>query len=300
MPENRMKEIKGNLKRDMQDLLGESANLVANLFKEGFCTMRGIANKWKLLAQDIGNAVDTFMTTPPIMRERPVPTLNPEGQPIVTIIESEHEDFPVGKQMTLSEAAEQLQKLHAENGNSPPKSAKVIIDYIMDGQADRYCLPLQVGTDKPLLEQMQVHVSSLNHSEKVEKAFDRVSPEFKKLLKEKFAPQIQEDVKSLSGKILAYFTQHLTIARLEKNFAAQASVMPEKQQQNFRQSMKSYVAQLRHATNQNEVKPTQQHAEQALTTKDKKTRTSVKAKLGRASEKKSTQTPPKARTAPAR
>ena len=55
--ENRMKEIAGNLKRDMKDLLGESANIVAGFFKQGLCTVRGMADRWKNFTNGISDAV---------------------------------------------------------------------------------------------------------------------------------------------------------------------------------------------------------------------------------------------------
>ena len=53
---NRMKEIAGNLRRDVKDLLGESANIVTGLFKDGLCTVRGAANRWRNFTRDISSA----------------------------------------------------------------------------------------------------------------------------------------------------------------------------------------------------------------------------------------------------
>ena len=55
---SRMKEITGNLKRDMKDLLGESANVVTGFFRRGVCTVRAVADKWRTFTQDISAAVD--------------------------------------------------------------------------------------------------------------------------------------------------------------------------------------------------------------------------------------------------
>lgn len=44
---SRMKEITGNLKQDVKDLLGESASLFTGFFKRGACTVRAVADKWK-------------------------------------------------------------------------------------------------------------------------------------------------------------------------------------------------------------------------------------------------------------
>ena len=59
-----MGEITGNLKRDVKDLLDESASLVTGFFKRGLCTVRAVADKWKAFAHDISDAVDTLMQPP--------------------------------------------------------------------------------------------------------------------------------------------------------------------------------------------------------------------------------------------
>ena len=49
---SRMKEITGNLKQDVKDLLGESASLFTGFFKRGACTVRAVADKWKAFAHE--------------------------------------------------------------------------------------------------------------------------------------------------------------------------------------------------------------------------------------------------------
>ena len=89
---NRMKEIAGNLRRDVKDLLGESANIVTGLFKDGLCTVRGAANRWRNFTRDISGAfVSLFKST----NEALLPDLSPEQQPIVTVMESMDENLPV-------------------------------------------------------------------------------------------------------------------------------------------------------------------------------------------------------------
>lgn len=87
---SRMKEITGNLKQDVKDLLGESASLFTGFFKRGACTVRAVADKWKAFAHDISAAVDDLMK-PPFAEggpEAPMVSLDPEGEPIVTVMES--------------------------------------------------------------------------------------------------------------------------------------------------------------------------------------------------------------------
>lgn len=78
-----MKKITGNLKRDVKDLLGESANIVTGVFKRGACTVRVMTDKWKAFAHDISDAVDTLMK-PAFAEggpEAPGRTLDPEAEP---------------------------------------------------------------------------------------------------------------------------------------------------------------------------------------------------------------------------
>lgn len=91
--ENRMKEIAGNLKRDMKDLLGESANIVSGFFKRGACTVRGMADRWKNFTQDISGAVGTLFQ--PFENALP-PAPPPEREPMVTVMESGAPELPVG------------------------------------------------------------------------------------------------------------------------------------------------------------------------------------------------------------
>ena len=44
---NRMGEITDNLKKDVKDLLSESANIVTGFFKRGLCTVRAVADSGK-------------------------------------------------------------------------------------------------------------------------------------------------------------------------------------------------------------------------------------------------------------
>ena len=103
--ETRMKEITGNLKSDVKDLLDESANLVTGFFKRGICTVRAVGDKWKSFARDVSDAVDTLMK-PPFVEgpEAPASALDEAAEPTVTIMESEDEHFPVGLQLQLSQA----------------------------------------------------------------------------------------------------------------------------------------------------------------------------------------------------
>lgn len=160
--ESRMKEIAGNLKRDVKDLLGESASLFTGIFRRGACTVRAAAEKWKTFTNEISDAANELMK-PPFTEggpEAPPPLLNSKDEPIVTVIESADEHFPEKLQMPLSQAERrilQISELYRAH-NQEPQPVKVKIDYMKSGQTDRYFLPLQIGADGSLLAQMQDHI----------------------------------------------------------------------------------------------------------------------------------------------
>ena len=146
-----MKEITENLKRDVKDLLTESANLVTGFFKRGACTVRAVAGKWKAFAQDISDAVDALME-PPFMGngpEAPAQELDPEAEPVVTVMESEHSRFPVGMKLTLSQANELVATADMEQiqAGGPPVPVQFKIDYTKDSYTDCYWLPLEIGSN---------------------------------------------------------------------------------------------------------------------------------------------------------
>lgn len=159
-----MKEITGNLRQDVKDLLGESASLFTGFFKRGVCTVRAVADKWKAFAHDISGTVDELMK-PPFAEggpEAPAPQLNSKDEPMVTVVESTDEHFPEKLQMPLSQAERrvlQISELYRAH-NQEPQPVKVKIDYMKNGQTDRYFLPLQIGAGGSLLSQMREHISS--------------------------------------------------------------------------------------------------------------------------------------------
>lgn len=156
---NRMGEITDNLKKDVKDLLSESANIVTGFFKRGLCTVRAVADKWKAFAQSVSSAADELMKPPFIEGpETPSTDLSPAAEPIVTIMESRDKAFPVGNRMTLSEANEYVRQMDASRheANAAPQTVKVKIDYMWGDNSDRYWLPLEIGSGRGgLLEQME-------------------------------------------------------------------------------------------------------------------------------------------------
>lgn len=245
-----MKEIAGNLRRDVKDLLGESANIVTGLFKDGLCTVRGAANRWRNFTRDISGAfVSLFNST----NEALLPGLSPEQQPVVTVIESTDKNIPAGSRMTLSEAETRIGELNQRywDSDEPERPVRVAIDYMLDGEVDRYWLPLRTGPGcGSLLEQMECHVdANLNRPEEVARLFEDAPAGLRELLHEQFGPQLHDDLEKLAGRVLTFFQQHHTITKLEQQFQTQAAAMPQKEKEKFLEYAKAAVMDLRKAAN---------------------------------------------------
>lgn len=274
-----MKEIAGNLRRDVKDLLGESANIVTGLFKDGLCTVRGAATRWRNFTRDISGAfVSLFKST----NEALLPDLSPEQQPIVTIMESMDENLPVGTRMTLSEAETRIGELNQSywDSDEPERPVRVAIDYMLDGEVDRYWLPIRTGPGcGSMLEQMQYLVeTNLNHPEEVAQLFEDAPAGLRELLHEQFGPQLHNDLEKLATRVIGFFQQHHTITKLEQQFQAQAAVMPEKEKEKFLAYTKTAVTDLRKAANTSKTTaPVQEHTTPARDSD--RPRQSVKVKL---------------------
>jgi len=296
--ENRLKEIAGNLKKDVKELLSESARIVTGVFKQGHCTAKGAANGWKRFTNGISNLVRAI-NDPDLF----APVVLPGQEPLVTVKESACEDLPAGTRMTLSEAEQRIGDINESlwASDEPAKEVKVIIDYRMDNEQDRYCLPVVIGAGRqPMLAQMKEYVeTSLQHPDMVCQDFYAAPPGLDKLLHEYFGPQFQEDLERLGNRVLVYFEQHCTISQLEQQFEKQAQAMPKKDQHRFRESAKRAVTALRRAANtgQEPSVPDREATEQAIPkspapspekTNDRKPRQSVKVQLRQIKEAQST------------
>lgn len=286
-----MKEITGNLKRDMRELLGESAHLFTGFFKRGACTVRAVADKWKSFARDISSAVDELMK-PPFLEggpEAPAPLLSPELEPIVTVVESTDERFPVKLQMPLSQAERHIREVNRQYRKDDPEhqTVKVKIDYMKDGQTDRYFLPLKIGAAGSLLEQMREHVDSFRTDrEKVSQLFHELPEEYRESAKEELTPFLDESLSNLSSSVLRYFQHHYDISELERHLKMQAAQMPEKMQSAFLNAQKEVVDNLRQSANAGitpEPIPTKERAscvaEPPRPAETERPRQSVKVKL---------------------
>lgn len=311
--ENRMKEIADNLKRDVKDLLSESANIVAGFFKQGLCTVRGMADRWKNFTQDLSGAVGALFQ--PFENALP-PAPAPEREPMVTVMESDAPELPVGTRMTLYEAETRIKQFNSERwaSDGEPSPVRVAIDYTMEGEQDRYWLPLNIGAGcRPMLEQMEDYVAACLYQPDVATRNFYSAPEgLGALLHERFGPQLQSDLEKLSTRVLNFFHQHCAISRMEEQFEVQAEAMPEKERDKFKCSMSETITALRLAANtgqpstvrreRGQERPSQPEAAQpSPQSQQKKSRRSVKVKLEKIKDRQAADTAPrKKRTDPQR
>ena len=263
-----MKEITENLKRDVKDLLTESANLVTGFFKRGACTVRAVAGKWKAFAQDISDAVDALME-PPFMGngpEAPAQELDPEAEPVVTVMESEHSRFPVGMKLTLSQANELVATADMEQiqAGGPPVPVQFKIDYTKDSYTDCYWLPLEIGSNGDLLTQMEKHIDRyLTQPEEVTRLFEEVPEYCRDELYTTFAPMLVQNLHELSGGVLNYFRRHCDISTFERTSEIQAQALPEAQGKSLLASTKLAVKAMRRAANTGQQPIVQHEKEQS-------------------------------------
>ena len=262
---SRMREITGNLRRDMKDLLGESAHIVTGFFKRGVCTVRAVADKWRTFTQDISAAVDELMK-PPFLEggpDAPLPTIEEGAEPIVTVTGSIDRNFPIGKQMPLSQANVYVAEMDAayREEELPAQPVKLRIDYIRDGRTDCYCLPLHIGAGGSLLEQMERHLETYRADPNRVSALFQQAPEAYRLqLEEEFTPFVRESLEDLSQGTLQYFQRHCDISELEQQLQGQAAVLPESQRAPFEDKAAKTVFSLRRAANG--AVPQEEHTDQ--------------------------------------
>ena len=292
-PNNRMGEITGNLKRDVKDLLSESANIVTGFFKRGLCTVRAVADKWKAFAQSVSSAADELMKPPFIEGpEAPTANLNPAAEPVVTVMESRNRDFPVGKQMTLSEANEYVRQMDARRHETKgaPHTIKVKIDYMWGDTSDRYWLPLEIGSGRGgLLEQMEQRLAHYRADpERIMQEFDfsKADVQHQELYRTSFLPFVQESIDDLRSNLLPYFRNHCNITELKQKAEALIPGMGEGRQAQFRQTLEGHIAALRQKVNSGEMKQTPQQVQikqnppqRAAQNKPPQVRQSVKVRL---------------------
>lgn len=122
---------------------------------------------------------------------------------------------------------------------------------MLDGEVDRYWLPLRTGPGcRSLLEQLAYHVeTNLKHPEEAVRLFADAPAGLRELLHEQFGPQLHDGLEKLAGRVLTFFQQHHTITKLEQQFQTQAAAMPQKEKEKFLEYAKAAVTDLRKAAN---------------------------------------------------
>ncbi len=315
-PNSRMSEITGNLKNDVKDLLSESANIVTGFFKRGLCTVRAVADKWKAFAQSVSSAADELMKPPFIEGpEAPAVSLHPAAEPIVTVTESQDRDFPVGKQMPLSEANEYVRQIDARRheAKGAPHMVKVKIDYVQGDSCDRYWLPLEIGSGRGgLLEQMEQHLAYYRADpERImqELDFSKVDAKYREDFRAVFLPFVQESINDLNCHLLPYFRDHCNITEMKRTAEALMPAMGESGQARYKQELENKTTMLRQRVNSGELKllprsvqARQDTPQQAAQDKPPQARQSVRVRLEQIKAKQDAQAkqPDRARHVPSR
>jgi len=277
---NRMKEIARNLHRDVKELLQESANIVTGFFMNGLCTVRNAADHWNNFTKNISDTlVSLFKSGDP-----PVFDIAPDQEPYVRVMESEDPALPAGTCLRLSEMEDRIAELNRSywDTDEPERPARLAIDYRMDGEVDRYVLPISTGPGcGSMLEQMAYQMDAYQRNpSSVKDPFNDAPFELAGLLRENFGPQLRDDLKKLSTRVLGFFQQHYTISQLEQQFDRQAMVLPEKKKETFLQGMRESIRKLREATNTGQgLDPAPERT--APTREETPPRKSVKVKLNK-------------------
>lgn len=266
---SRMKEITGNLRQDVKELLGESANLVSSFIKRGLCTVRAVADKWKAFAHDISDAVDTLMQPPFADNgpEAPAQALDPAAEPVVTVMESADDRFTVGQRMPLSQANSLIIGADYEQRErgQPPNPITVKIDYMMDGQTDCYWLPLEIGAGGGLLRQMKNHLDRClgpSGQTQADSLFNDIPEQYREQLRSTFSPTFEDSLYQLSNRVLSYFQRHCDIAEMELTTERQAAALPEQKRQGVLAAAKLAAVTLRKAANMGVDQPAAEQEKQ--------------------------------------
>lgn len=268
---DRMSEIARDLKKDVKELLFESAAVVTSFFKRGLCTVRAAADKWKTFARNVSTAADELMK-PPLIQEMEVPAtdLLPTDEPVVTVVESGDLNFPVGMKLSLSAANEYVRQMDAlsYDAKSTPHTVRIKIDYTQGETRDRYTFPLQIGSGRGgLLEQMERNLTYYRADpERIMGGLDvsTIDKRSEAFFRSSILPLVQKSVEDLYNDLLPYFRRHCSIAELKKSAEALIPSMGESQQERFRKTIEEQIAVLRQKVNSLEPRstPRQVHTRQ--------------------------------------
>ena len=282
--DSRIKEILGNLKRDRRELLDESASLFTGFLKRGLCSVRAAAERWKGFAHNLSDAVDTLFQ-PAFADDPGLPLLQPgsKGEPLVTVTKSMGGKFPAGMRMTLSDANEYVRQVDEQYRAQEltPVPVQVKIDYMKDGRADRYCLPLEIGAGGSLLEQLGRHLEAYRDSpEKVAQLFEQVPEQYRDALREELTPFVNDSIGRTGQEVCQYFQLHCDIAELEQKLEQRIEALPERARKPYQKAARNTIAGLRRAVNTGrERSRALAREEQAADRKKERPRASVKRQL---------------------
>lgn len=241
-----MKEISGNLKNDMKELLRESAGLISGFIQKGLCTVRAIKDRWPEYGKDPEAAL------PPVLRNKKAARLMESAGPTVTILEGSLGEHQKGEALPLLEANQMVRQLalqYQQSGEKPP-ALRVRIDYMAEGRADSYILPVKLEEKGDLLDHMQAWVDHYRTDPKlVMQLFDNAPARHQDRLKELLAPVFRDSLNDLSTKVVQHLRRHCEISSLEQHLLGQARAMPKRAQHDFVKSIRESIGALRREAN---------------------------------------------------
>lgn len=234
-----MKKITSSLRQDMKELFSA-------FIRKGLCTVRAIAEKWK----EYGKETDAPL--PPTVHGKNAARLLETSGPTVTILDGSLGEHQQGKSLPLFEANELVRQAalqYQQSGQKPP-DLRVRFDYMAEGRADSYILPVKLEEQGDLLDHMQAWVDHCRTDPKlVMQLFDHAPEKHQDKLRELLAPVLRDSLNNLSTKMVQHFRRHCEISALEKQLYGQAQAMPKRAQQTFYKTTRESVAALRQAAN---------------------------------------------------
>lgn len=242
--DSRMPEIKANLKQDAQELLQESARLLTGFFSRGLCTVRMAAQRWNVFASGISEAAKNLVK-PDFVCWTEARDDVAQVEPLVAVLESTDAQMKIGERLSLFKAdalVETLDRQHQKEGVEPTK-ARLMIDYIMEEQRDKYYVDVTMGDGGgSLLEQISSHIESYRlDPERFGKLLEGVSSEARAA----HLNGIREDMDRTATQVLRYFQRHCDIGRLERHFEACAETMPIQEKIRFKGAAMDQIYNLR-------------------------------------------------------
>lgn len=241
--------------------------------KRGLYSVRAAAERWKTFAREVsGAAADLVHPAFVDGAEAPEAVPVPEGQPVVTIVESGDETLKKRSRLTLSDANKWVERLDSAYWKDGREACPVRlkIDYTLDGITDRYWVDLNLGDGYgDLMSHIRANVDRhREHSGAVAQLAEELAPGRSGQLERVFP--IKSDLDAVTDRILGHFKQHCNIAEMELTYQEGAKTLPEAARREYSQAARECVIRLRREAN-TKTAPVVVHVEVKTTAAKEKT-----------------------------